>query len=114
MLYEVITTINVSVGDMPGKVGQIEVLDQGKSAITSFTLSGSGNENFTINSLGEIYLSSANDIGAYQNTWFTLIVNAFNQEGKSVDKILKVNVLARTPFLGDLSTYVDENAPVVV
>lgn len=94
-------------------VGSINVTSSGDSNITSYTLSGTGSENFTVNADGEIYSAAIFD---YEVTSiFNLSVYATNALGDSTAKTLIINVNNLpdvVPTIVDTALVVKEDATV--
>ncbi len=78
---------NESVGSI---VGSVDVLNNGGCSITGFSLTGSGSDNFAINSSGVISIKS----GAVLNVGtYNLNVKATNCKGESDPKSVTINVI---------------------
>jgi uncharacterized protein (TIGR02145 family) len=83
------------------KLGKIDVITGG-SPITSFTLSGSGNTNFKIDSNGVVTTKSAFDFGVKKSYSLTLFANNAIGESNIVTFDITIKkVISRTPELND-------------
>jgi hypothetical protein len=90
-------------------VGDVQIKTDGKFKIESFTLTGSGSENFTIDNRGKINL--ANDTLSYSDQqFFTLYATATNKEGSSLPVTVIIYIDTQRPILGVIDTYVYENS----
>ncbi len=92
-------------------LGQVTIVNHGDSTINTFTLSGVGAENFSINSSGVLSTTSSFDYET--KTQYTLEVNATNSVGTSptVNVVVNVtNVNDIAPTLVDTSLSFREDA----
>jgi hypothetical protein len=82
-------------------VGSVEVLSEGTSPIVLFELKGSGSENFVIDNEGNITLALDAVLDYETKTYYELYVTAFNDEGRSADTkmIVQLHNIADAPEL---------------
>jgi len=80
---------NIVIGTAIGSVG---IISQGDAAIDSFRLSGTGANDFTINSFGEIITNAEIDYETLLNHTYDLTVIANNDAGDSESKRVTITV----------------------
>ena len=73
-----------------GSLGKVKVENQGDRAITGFTLTGTGSENFSIDNKGNISLNTG--VSLTKNTTYTLTVKATNDAGESNSATVTIRV----------------------
>jgi len=96
-----IADTGLKVINLKNTIGQIDITSSGDSAISSFTLSGSGSEYFEIDSSGAIYI--AKDGLDYETTTsYSLSTYATNAQGSSVGVSVTVNIVN---IIEELSRY---------
>lgn len=94
-------------------LGAVTILTHGDDTITTFTLSGTGSENFSINSSGA--LSTATSFDYESNTQYILQVTATNSVGTSASVDITINITDVediAPTLVDTSLTFREDAVV--
>ncbi len=96
-------------------IGTVTVLSQGDSTISSFTLSGTGSEKFSISSSGVITLKAGQTLDYETKTSYTLTVTATNSVGTSSSKTVNINVsnVNESPIITSSNYEVFENQTVV-
>ena len=78
------TSLHTSENKTTGStVGNIPIVDEGSSSISSFTLSGNGAYNFTVCSSGVVSISNESDIDYEREQHYQLTAIATNNEGNS-------------------------------
>jgi len=105
--------VNVTENSVAGTViGTADVLSEGQSPITSFTLGGSSV--FAINEQGDIIVTEAAQLDYEQRQTYELSVSAYNSfgESKAVNVTVHVNNVPDTPpQVISTSMSIDENSP---
>ncbi|SFV69841.1 Predicted cell-wall-anchored protein SasA (LPXTG motif) [hydrothermal vent metagenome] len=84
---------------------------EGTSPISSFSISGEGSENFEIDENGMIRVSGIATLDYETINSFTFNVNAVNDAGKSLTKVVSIELIdvVDTPVLENLTVSIDEN-----
>ena len=97
-----------------GSLGKVKVENQGDRAITGFTLTGTGSENFTIDNKGNISLNTG--VNLTKNTTYTLTAKAANDAGESngVTVTIRVTEVQYISFLTPLEVEVPEGTKKAV
>lgn len=96
-------------------VGDIVVLNEGKSEIISFNLEGEGEENFSIDSNGKIIVSQNANLDYETKTYYKLYVSASNDSGtsKEVLIIIQLKNIIDSPELKNVQTFaLYKNTPI--
>ncbi len=97
-----------------GSLGKVKVENQGDRAITGFRLTGTGSENFTIDTKGNISLNTG--VNLTKNTTYTLTAKATSDAGESngVIVIIRVTEVQYISFLTPLEVEVPEGTKKAV
>jgi len=87
---------------------------EGTSPISSFSIFGEGSENFEIDINGTIRVSAIANLDYESVNSFTFNVNAVNDAGTSLTKVVSIKLLdiEDTPVLLSSTISIDENTPV--
>ncbi len=108
------TTFEIPENFTVGSLGKVKVENQGDSAITNFSLTGTGSENFSIDSIGNISLNEG--VTLTKNTTYNLTAKATNDAGDSngVTVTIKVIEVQYISFLTPLEVEVPEGTKKAV
>jgi hypothetical protein len=97
-------------------IGQININNIGDSNITSYTLSGIGEGNFSINNVGLVSLNNTISYDEFGSNTFDLNLYATNTGGNSLDANLTINVNeipTQIAVLNNFTTTINEGLPKV-